>query len=86
MDVGAGEMGRECSLKEDGGRRLGQVEPRTDIGVARRVVAHRVVAHRGVAHRGVARRDRARLSFVQRLQCILRAESMACETGSSREG
>ena len=86
------------------GGRLGQVEPRTDIGVARRGVARKFVARREIAHRGVARhgvvrrgvarrivarrvvarRHPTRLSFVQRLQCLLRAESVAWENGSSR--
>eukprot|EP00964_Phaeocystis_antarctica_P120958 scaffold84689_cov50-Phaeocystis_antarctica.AAC.1 len=43
-------------------------------GVARRGVARRVVTRRGVAGRGVARRHPPRLSLVQRLQYLLRAQ------------
>ena len=55
------------------GGRLGQAEPRADLSVARR----------GVAHRGVARCNPSHRS--RRLQCILRAESVAWENGSSRK-
>ena len=85
-----GRVGQIMQSKEGWWGRLGKAKPRTDLGVARLGVARRGVARRGVTRRGVARRvvsrrDRARLSFVQRLQCLLRAESVAWENGSSRE-
>ena len=55
--------------------RLIQAEPRADLRVARR----------SVAHRGVARHNPSHFSLGQCLQCLLRAESVAWENGSSRK-